>query len=169
MGGHEKGWRPPDSWGCGEGCVSVGRQGRKVGGYRQDTTYTHTCTHPISFLCLPLTRHHLFSVFPPKQQYRPCDDSDSYVHRSGRTGRYVVTHVHVCTCLVRGEDARPPLACVLHIYACCASSIYTRTRIQTQTNSAGRAGTSVVIYSEPEWFKLRRLEGDISVRVRVYT
>ena len=48
-------------------------------------------------------------------QYRPCDDSDSYVHRSGRTGR------------------------------------------------AGREGTSVIIYSEPEWFKLRRLENDINV------
>ncbi|KAM3568409.1 hypothetical protein VYU27_009464 [Nannochloropsis oceanica] len=49
-------------------------------------------------------------------QYRPCDDSDSYVHRSGRTGR------------------------------------------------AGREGTSVIIYSEPEWFKLRRLENDINIK-----
>ncbi len=38
------------------------------------------------------------------------------------------------------------------------------THPRTHIDSAGREGTSVVIYSEPEWFKLRRLEGDISVR-----
>jgi ATP-dependent RNA helicase DDX21 len=61
------------------------------------------------------------SSFPHLQvdlvvQYKPPEDTDTYIHRSGRTGR------------------------------------------------AGRLGTSVVMYSESEWFKLARLEKSIQIK-----